>query len=165
MAWRRPGDKPLSEPMIVSLLTHICVTRPQWIKRLNIFQKTIDIVGFLHVGYRRQSGSRIGVVFGNVLFASARVPGSQLSDQWVWHSCTKISPICHAYAIWQGVHCIDTVPLQDGECSAKIGHKIVSVSKHCQSLYAIRICVVLGKVLLASEVVPASRFSYQWPWR
>ena len=32
MAWRRPGDKPLSEAMMVSLLTHICVTRPQWIK-------------------------------------------------------------------------------------------------------------------------------------
>ena len=32
MAWRRPGDKPLSEPMTVSLLTHICVTRPQWVK-------------------------------------------------------------------------------------------------------------------------------------
>ena len=29
MAWRRPGDKPLSEPMMVSLPTHICVTRPQ----------------------------------------------------------------------------------------------------------------------------------------
>ena len=29
MAWRRPGDRPLSEPMIVCLLTHICVTRPQ----------------------------------------------------------------------------------------------------------------------------------------
>ena len=28
MAWRRPGDKPLSEPTMVSLLTHICVTRP-----------------------------------------------------------------------------------------------------------------------------------------
>ena len=26
------GDKPLSEPMMVSLLTHICVTRPQWVK-------------------------------------------------------------------------------------------------------------------------------------
>ena len=35
MAWRRPGDKPLSEPMLVSLLTHICVTRPQWV---NVFQ-------------------------------------------------------------------------------------------------------------------------------
>ena len=32
MAWRRPGDKPLSEPMMVSSLTHICVTRPQWVK-------------------------------------------------------------------------------------------------------------------------------------
>ena len=31
MAWRRPGDKPLSEPMMVSILTHICVTRPQWV--------------------------------------------------------------------------------------------------------------------------------------
>ena len=32
MAWRRPGDKPLSEAMMVSLLTHICVTWPQWVK-------------------------------------------------------------------------------------------------------------------------------------
>ena len=32
MVWRRPGDKPLSEPMMVSLPTHICVTRPQWVK-------------------------------------------------------------------------------------------------------------------------------------
>ena len=29
MAWRPPGDIPLSEPMTVSFLTHICVTRPQ----------------------------------------------------------------------------------------------------------------------------------------
>ena len=29
MARRRPGDKPLSEATVVSLLTHICVTRPQ----------------------------------------------------------------------------------------------------------------------------------------
>ena len=32
MAWRRSGDKPLSEPMMVSLLTHICITLPQWVK-------------------------------------------------------------------------------------------------------------------------------------
>ena len=31
MAWCRPGDRPLFEPMMVSLLTHICVTRPQWV--------------------------------------------------------------------------------------------------------------------------------------
>ena len=31
MVWRRPGDKPLSEPMIVSLPTHLYVTLPQWV--------------------------------------------------------------------------------------------------------------------------------------
>ena len=29
MAWRRSGDKPLSETMMVNLPTHMCVTRPQ----------------------------------------------------------------------------------------------------------------------------------------
>ena len=29
IAWRHSGDKPLSEPMMVSSLTHICVTQPQ----------------------------------------------------------------------------------------------------------------------------------------
>ena len=32
MAWRRQDNKPLSEPMMVNLLTHICVTWPQWVK-------------------------------------------------------------------------------------------------------------------------------------
>ena len=34
MAWRLPGYKPLFEPMMVSLLTHICVTRPQGVNFL-----------------------------------------------------------------------------------------------------------------------------------
>ena len=32
MAWCQPSDKPLSELMIVSLLMHIYVTWPQWVK-------------------------------------------------------------------------------------------------------------------------------------
>ena len=39
MAWRRTGDKPLSEPMMGNSVTHICVTRPQWVN------------GCLHRGY------------------------------------------------------------------------------------------------------------------
>ena len=31
MAWCHSGNKPLSEPMMVSLPTHPCVTRPQWV--------------------------------------------------------------------------------------------------------------------------------------
>ena len=37
MAWRSPGDRPLSETMLVSLPTHICVTRPQWVNRYSTF--------------------------------------------------------------------------------------------------------------------------------
>ena len=36
-----PGNKPLSEPMMVRLLTHKCVTRPQWVK---------DLYKMAHVG-------------------------------------------------------------------------------------------------------------------
>ena len=32
MAWRQPGDKPLSKPMMDSFMTHICFTQPQWVK-------------------------------------------------------------------------------------------------------------------------------------
>ena len=37
MAWRWPGDKPLSEQMMVKLLTHICLTRPQWVNEVTAF--------------------------------------------------------------------------------------------------------------------------------
>ena len=55
MAWRRPGDKTLSEPMMVSLLTHICVTQPQWVNRnfgcslKNIFEE--NFVPSFHLFY------------------------------------------------------------------------------------------------------------------
>ena len=31
MAWRGPGEKPLSEPMMIILPMHICVTQLQWL--------------------------------------------------------------------------------------------------------------------------------------
>ena len=40
MAWCRPGDKPSSELMVVSLLTHICLTRLQWDNRY--IEATLD---------------------------------------------------------------------------------------------------------------------------
>ena len=56
MAWRRPGDKPLSEPMMVSLTTHICVTRPQWVKLISSMYVKNSFPNFWHcigiVSYR-----------------------------------------------------------------------------------------------------------------
>ena len=37
MAWRRPGDKSFSGPMIVRLPTYICITRAQWVKYTEIY--------------------------------------------------------------------------------------------------------------------------------
>ena len=42
MAWRRSVDKPLSEPMMVSLMTHICVTRSQWVNYMNLKMSSLS---------------------------------------------------------------------------------------------------------------------------
>ena len=47
MAWCRPGNKPLSEPMMVSLLTHICVTRPQWVKC--VILRCVAVITFMSI--------------------------------------------------------------------------------------------------------------------
>ena len=45
MAWRRPGDKPLSEPMMINSPTHICFSRPQWVNRNMESELWINIFG------------------------------------------------------------------------------------------------------------------------
>ena len=40
MAWRRPDDSPISEPMMIRLLPRICVTQLQWVKS-NPFQHAL----------------------------------------------------------------------------------------------------------------------------
>ena len=44
MAWCWPDVKPLSEPMMVRSLMHICITRPQWVNP----DKSDDRFHFLH---------------------------------------------------------------------------------------------------------------------
>ena len=54
MAWRRPGNKPLSEPMIVRLPTHTCVARPQWVIAKS---SSMRVVSYLFsIGQRARDG-------------------------------------------------------------------------------------------------------------
>ena len=48
MAWRRSGDKSLSEPMMVNLLTHICITQPQWVNKLLNPQLSLSVKSTEH---------------------------------------------------------------------------------------------------------------------
>ena len=43
MDWRRP----LSEPMMVSLTTHICVTRPQWVKAWTMVDNALVLLRYM----------------------------------------------------------------------------------------------------------------------
>ena len=44
MAWHRRGHKPLSEPKMFFLLTHICITQPQWVNLcLHVTRETFKI--------------------------------------------------------------------------------------------------------------------------
>ena len=42
LAWRQLGDKPLSEPMMARLSTHIYVSWPQWLKHVDFNIYTYD---------------------------------------------------------------------------------------------------------------------------
>ena len=49
MGWHRPGDRLLSEPMVVSLPTHICVTWPQWVNAwIHYDWLLLQIMALLH---------------------------------------------------------------------------------------------------------------------
>ena len=48
MAWHPSGNKPLSEPMMVSLMTLICVTMPQLVKRIKQFLHQLSTLKLFH---------------------------------------------------------------------------------------------------------------------
>ena len=57
MAWRRSGDKLLSEPMIINLLKHICVTQPQ---RVNGVPNRVSILWLFAI--KRLAGHLAGEI-------------------------------------------------------------------------------------------------------
>ena len=61
-ARRRPGYKPLSEPMVCSLPTHICSTRPQWVKdyvKAWYCQSSLQDIGYMMQQVCRNDGDRL----------------------------------------------------------------------------------------------------------
>ena len=84
MAWRRPGDKPLSEPMMVSLLAHICVARPQWVKTASAPSQVIVLWHF----FSKQSHTSKGHDLQNISFSTC-----------TYYLIPKIFLVFHRY-IW-----------------------------------------------------------------
>ena len=97
MALIRPGHKPLSEPMIVSLLTYISVIRPQWVngtimaisfkKRPKLFGKSNNIF--------RYSLSTAPLIAPELTTRSF-IP-YQLMQNTCWMSRKKTTTMCPGY--------------------------------------------------------------------
>ena len=69
MAWRRPGDMPLSWPMMVRLPTHICVTRLSLALALTLYsnhkpQTKIWISLFVKNGWKRENSLLLYICYG-----------------------------------------------------------------------------------------------------
>ena len=85
MASNWPGNKPLSEPMMVSLVRHICVTRPQCVKNaslINIWFKFCWIWKF----------------YDKILEFNTLKP-----EQSAWYIRYDISPMCFLW--WKCLIC------------------------------------------------------------
>ena len=67
------GDKPLSELMMVSLLMHICVTRPQWIKGMSLWWPLWGLLSCYYVSKWSHcslfdDGALVDEIFGCIIF-------------------------------------------------------------------------------------------------
>ena len=102
MAWHRPGDKPLSEPIMFSLLTHICVTRPQWVfmasHNLSYPRRSVHTCSFLsEVYWLAAAKPRPQPNLGGLDNFNARFCGYLSYDEGYWkgflkHFCCHVSP-------------------------------------------------------------------------
>ena len=94
MDWCRPGDKPLSEPMMVSLLTHICVTRPQWVNGvwhhliLKVIQKYMQPQNSVWFG--RYLFPHTNVMWTKMIHPLLSVMSSVQEDKKIFEICLNI---------------------------------------------------------------------------
>ena len=85
MAWCRSGDKPLSEPIMVSLMTHFCVTRPQWVNTLR----------------SRQYGRLLQTTF-SYGFSWMRIYKFLLKLHWYLLPSVQLTMFYHWFSSWLG---------------------------------------------------------------
>ena len=96
MAWCRLGDKPLSEPMALCLLTHICVTRPQWDTTLP--QHTPP---YSHIEAEKWNGRHFAVdIFKCIILYENCCILIQISLKFVWKGPVNDKPALVQIMAW-----------------------------------------------------------------
>ena len=97
MAWRRQGDKPLSEPIMVSLLTHICVTRPQLLKSngRKFSQVSIESRSLQHTSLYAESIQSPAFSWFGMLFIASDLSNLAINfTRWLLLNTTRLNMGC-----------------------------------------------------------------------
>ena len=85
MAWRRIGDKPLSEPMLLDPLTHICGTRGRWVNLMSMRLLIKDIHAFsMEMFFWYQSWYYLVIQISCIF--------REIWQSWLYLPCAQLSP-------------------------------------------------------------------------
>ena len=74
MAWHRPGDKPLSERMMFSSMTHICVIWSQWVNSWFLHTpRAVVMIYVMHMSIKQFGKNNFDLLRGEYLVWEKRV--------------------------------------------------------------------------------------------
>ena len=142
MAWRRLGDKPLSEPMMDSLPTHICVARPQWVN-LGFYSRTVHIILAMckncpwHNEFQWNIDcERWIVTFCKEFYAQHHhftetlpLHGKTSSVSWIW-PIRQLLALCDGNL---GFHIFSLVAQRFHTCNCYVGHIETNLTGHSEN--------------------------------
>ena len=106
MAWRRSGNKPLSKPMMVRSTTHICITRPQWVKK-SYFQ-LLSLLNTVECHYN--AVQYITVLHTALQWQLQNINKASNSQQTPHSSPSQASYGVFIVRIWEKIDCVITAP-------------------------------------------------------
>ena len=165
MACHLAGAKPLSEPMMVSLLTHICVTRPQWVNRTSLvkkrLQRSLSLTNFLCKSD-----------LAEILFHFIQNYGAEygfhmycMSRQWSCYKITRIknySKVVFASGLsfeWKIVSemCIcvvwiDLPVLQIPQCTCSLSHNAPDWNRNAHFCSKVVYCGIWDRCIVEFEI-------------
>ena len=87
MAWRRPGDKPFSEPMMVRLVMHICHTQPHWVKACEEFPYWSDDILIWKYGLWASITVTLDSSLSLMMFSYPNLCYLRILILWLWPLC------------------------------------------------------------------------------
>ena len=96
IAWHWPGDKPLFEPMMISLRKHICITQPQWVEESFITLNFYFVITRCHTYIWHELSWIINIGF--YLFSLANISKILMSTHTppdFTNCCAKLGPGTH----------------------------------------------------------------------